>query len=72
MLVRRCGEVPKRLKGLPWKGSRSLIAVRGFKSHLLRFCMVWSLENAEEFLRWKDAKKKIKKLKKVVDKKQNK
>ncbi len=31
------GEVPKRLKGLPWKGSRSLIAVRGFKSLLLRF-----------------------------------
>ena len=31
------GEVPKRLKGLPWKGSRSLIAVRGFKSLLLRW-----------------------------------
>ena len=31
-----CGEVPKWLKGLPWKGSRPLIAVRGFKSHLLR------------------------------------
>ena len=30
------GEVPKGLKGLPWKGSRSLTAVRGFKSHLLR------------------------------------
>ena len=30
------GEVPKRLKGLPWKGSRSLIAARGFKSRLLR------------------------------------
>ena len=30
------GEVPKWLKGLPWKGSRSLIAMRGFKSHLLR------------------------------------
>ena len=29
-------EVPKRLKGLPWKGSRSLIAARGFKSLLLR------------------------------------
>ena len=24
------------MKGLPWKGSRPLIAVRGFKSHLLR------------------------------------
>ena len=30
------GEVPKWLKGLPWKGSRPLIAVRGFKSLLLR------------------------------------
>ena len=31
------GEIPKRLKGLPWKGSRSLIAARGFKSLFLRF-----------------------------------
>ena len=31
------GEVPKWLKGLPWKGSRSLVAARGFKSLLLRF-----------------------------------
>ena len=30
------GEVPKRLKGHPWKGCRSLIAAHGFKSHLLR------------------------------------
>ena len=30
------GEVPKRLKGLPWKGSRRLVPVHGFKSHLLR------------------------------------
>ena len=29
-------EVPKRLKGLPWKGSRSLVAAQGFKSLLLR------------------------------------
>ena len=29
-------EVPKWLKGLPWKGSRSLVAARGFKSLLLR------------------------------------
>ena len=27
---------PSWLKGLPWKGSRSLIAARGFKSLLLR------------------------------------
>ena len=30
------GEVPKRSKGHPWKGCRSLIAARGFKSLLLR------------------------------------
>ena len=30
-------EVPKWLKGLPWKGSRSLVAARGFKSLLLRY-----------------------------------
>src|SRR5699024_10822138 len=31
------GEIPKWLKGLPWKGSRSLIAARGFKSLFLRY-----------------------------------
>ena len=35
-MVRLFGEVPKRLKGHPWKGCRSLIAARGFKSLLLR------------------------------------
>ena len=34
------GEVPKRLKGLPWKGSRALITSHGFKSHLLR--CIWT------------------------------
>ena len=34
------GEVPKWLKGLPWKGSRSLIAARGFKSHFLRLIIL--------------------------------
>ena len=34
------GEVPKWLKGLPWKGSRSLIAARGFKSLLLRWIFI--------------------------------
>ena len=34
--TRNQAEVPKWLKGLPWKGSRLLIAVRGFKSLLLR------------------------------------
>ena len=33
---RQIGEVPKRLKGHPWKGCRSLIAAREFKSLLLR------------------------------------
>ena len=41
----RHGEIPKRLKGLPWKGSRSLIAARGFKSLFLRF------ENLRESMR---------------------
>ena len=31
------GEVPKWLKGLAWKVSRSLIAAQGFKSLLLRY-----------------------------------
>ena len=43
LLVSLFGEVPKRLKGLPWKGSRSLIAARGFKSLLLR--LVFPKEN---------------------------
>ncbi len=34
--IQRLGEVPKRLKGHPWKGCRSLVAARGFKSLLLR------------------------------------
>ena len=42
------GEVPKRLKGHPWKGCRSLTAARGFKSLLLR-----SLDKKE----WKNSKK---------------
>ena len=36
------GEIPKWPKGLPWKGSRSLIAARGFKSLLLRLMTEWS------------------------------
>ena len=36
-------EVPKRLKGLPWKGSRSLVAARGFKSLLLRYTVSYIL-----------------------------
>ena len=39
------GEIPKRPKGLPWKGSRSLIAARGFKSLFLRqlICQAYEL-----------------------------
>ena len=32
----RMEKYPSWLKGLPWKGSRSLVAARGFKSLLLR------------------------------------
>ena len=35
---------PSWPKGLPWKGSRSLIAARGFKSLLLR--LPWKLSEA--------------------------
>ena len=55
MQINQIAEVPKWLKGLPWKGSRSLVAARGFKSLLLR-----STETKLKKLR--------KKLKKVVDK----
>ena len=44
---RHFGEIPKWLKGLPWKGSRSLIAVRGFKSLFLR-----SSRSIDQILRW--------------------
>ncbi len=44
---------PSWLKGLPWKGSRSLIAARGFKSLLLRSALKKKLKkfltNANEF-----------------------
>ena len=44
---------PSWLKGLPWKGSRSLIAARGFKSLLLRSILKKVekkfLTNANEF-----------------------
>ena len=71
----RHGEIPKRLKGLPWKGSRSLIAARGFKSLFLRFeicAKAWgklkcshfnltTLANPQTCLRVKKILKKIKK-----------
>ncbi len=46
------GEVPKRLKGLPWKGSRSLIAARGFKSLLLRYTVSWFILCCAPQVRW--------------------
>ena len=36
VILNHLGEVPKWLKGHPWKGCRSLVAARGFKSLLLR------------------------------------
>ena len=36
VLVGQLEKYPSWPKGLPWKGSRSLVAARGFKSHLLR------------------------------------
>ena len=58
---RHFGEIPKWLKGLPWKGSRSLVAARGFKSLFLRSLLA---EN--------NLKKTSKKVKKVVDKRKEK
>ncbi len=37
---------PSWPKGLPWKGSRSLIAARGFKSLLLR--LIWCMKKDVE------------------------
>ena len=44
-IVSASGEIPKRLKGLPWKGSRSLIAARGFKSLFLRSFLKTNFRN---------------------------
>ena len=38
---------PSWLKGLPWKGSRSLIAARGFKSLLLRLLKIIQQSSGE-------------------------
>ena len=54
------GEIPKRLKGLPWKGSRSLIAARGFKSLFLRLLRI-------KFLFKSSLKNVQKNMKKVLD-----
>jgi hypothetical protein len=58
---RRMEKYPRWLKGLPWKGSRSLIAARGFKSLLLRSAV-------STFLPLSGFKKRnLKKVKKGVD-----
>ena len=47
------GEVPKWPKGFPWKGNRSLIAARGFKSLLLRQFMISTLKYFKKYIdRW--------------------
>ena len=53
LLVSLFGEVPKRLKGLPWQGSRSLIAARGFKSLLLRWVTSKASRNNENWMKIK-------------------
>ena len=40
MIQANVEKYPSWLKGLPWKGSRSLIAARGFKSLLLRLLKI--------------------------------
>ena len=63
------GEVPKRLKGLPWKGSRSLIAARGFKSLLLRLSVGgWYAWKLILCMVTKARKTFLKKMKKSIDK----
>ena len=63
------GEVPKWLKGLPWKGSRSLIAARGFKSLLLRLSVGgWYAWKLILCMVTKARKTFLKKMKKSIDK----
>ena len=68
---------PSWPKGLPWKGSRSLRAARGFKSLLLRFFQKRkkkflterkSYDKLEKLLKRKMLKKFEKLIKKVLDK----
>ena len=57
-------EVPKWLKGLPWKGSRSLVAARGFKSLLLRLFKTEFRKGI--FTSWKTTLKCRKRMKKFL------
>ena len=69
---------PSWPKGLPWKGSRSLIAARGFKSLLLRSFLKKkakkfltkqkSYDKIEKLLKRTNVENSLKKLKKVLDK----
>ena len=61
------GEIPKRPKGLPWKGSRSLIAARGFKSLFLRLevtkvASIFFASSKRRKTDWKNVKKPRKKV----------
>ena len=58
------GEVPKWLKGLAWKVSRSLIAARGFKSLLLRLFKTEFRKGI--FTSWKTTLKCRKRMKKFL------
>ena len=74
----RLEKYPSWPKGLPWKGSRSLIAARGFKSLLLRFFQKKErkkfltkqkrYDKIEKLLKRTGVEKVLKKLKKVLDK----
>ena len=70
------------MKGLAWKAGRSLVAVRGFKSHLLRFFEKYlkkylTKNKKKSIISYRDCpkgktqtstKKVLKKSKKVLDK----
>ena len=47
MIQANVEKYPSWLKGLPWKGSRSLIAARGFKSLLLRLLKIIQQSSGE-------------------------
>ena len=55
MIEQYLEKYPSWPKGLPWKGSRSLIAARGFKSLLLRSSRmtVWN-ESSRQFFSDRD------------------
>ena len=73
----RLEKYPSWPKGLPWKGSRSLIAARGFKSLLLRFFQKRKkkfltkqkrYDKIEKLLKRTGVEKSFEEIKKVLDK----